>query len=263
MIKIFNRSTIVSYILGLVTIFCIGFYYISKEPIPCDGNNIGVINIMGEIATLEDVEYISVSSVNVVQQIQDLDINPDIKGIVLDIDSSGGLMEPAEGIMLALQKTKKPTAAIIRDLGASAAYLIASGADRIFASRLSNIGSIGVTADFLDTSERDRRDGVIFYDLSSGINKGAMKENSRLTTAQKEVIMEDVMKLHEVFVEYIANNRNLSVEKVKSMATGRTYVGDDALALGLIDQIGSLPEATEWLKNKIGEEVSFCYLGEE
>ena len=164
--------------------------------------------------------------------------------------------------MLAIQKVSKPTIAVIRDTGASAAYLIASGADRIFASRLSSVGSIGVTTDFLDTSERDRRNGVIFYDLSSGIHKGAMKENSQLTSAQKQVIMGDIMKLYEVFVEYVAKNRNLSVEKVKNLADGRVYVGDDALKFELIDQIGGMPEATEWLENKIGEEVSYCYLGE-
>ena len=261
--KIFNKSTIISYILGLATILSVGLYFIYKVDVPCDGNNIGVINIMGEIDVTEDPDYLSVSSLNVIQQIQELDENPDIKGLVLDIDSGGGLMEPAEGIMLALQRTEKPTVAVIHDIGASAAYLIASGADRIFASRLSSVGSIGVTADFLDTSEKDRRDGVIFYDLSSGIHKGALKENSKLTLAQKNVIMEDIMKLYEVFVEYVANNRNLSTREVKGLADGRTYVGDDALKLGLIDQIGGMPEATEWLKNKIGEEVSYCYVGEE
>ena len=261
--KIFNKSTIISYILGLITILGLGYYFIYLADIPCDDNNVGVVNILGEIDILEDLDNISVSSIKVVKQIQDLNANPDIKGIVLDIDSNGGLMEPAEELMLAIQRTSKPTVAVIREVGASAAYLIASGADRIFASRVSSVGSIGVTTDFLDTSERDRRDGVIFYDLSSGIHKGAMKENSRLTSIQKDVIMEDVMKLYEVFVEYVSDNRNLSIEKVKSIASGRTYVGDDALKLGLIDQIGGMPEATEWLKNKIGEEVSYCYLGEE
>ncbi len=260
--KIFNKSTIISYILGLVTIFGLGYYFIYVADVPCDGNNIGVIDIIGDIDILEDSEYISVSSIKVVQQIQDLDTNSDIKGIVFNIDSSDGQMEPGEEIMLAIQKTSKPTVAVIHDVGASAAYLIASGADRIFASRVSSVGSIGVTADFLDTSERDRRDGVVFYDLSSGIHKGAMKENSELTSVQKDVIMEDIIKLYEIFVEYVADNRNLSEEKVKSMATGRTYVGEDALALGLIDQLGGMPEATEWLENKIGEDASYCYLGE-
>lgn len=74
--------------------------------------------------------------------------------------------------------------------------------------------------------------------------------------------MGDIIKLHEVFVEYVAKNRNLQIEKVRSLADGRTYVGDDALKLGLIDQIGGMPEATEWLENKVGEEASYCYLGE-
>jgi len=261
--KIFNKSTIISYILGLITISSIGLYFIFQDDVPCDGNNIGVIDIMGDIDIFEDLDNISVSSMKVVQQIQDLNDNPNIKGILLDIDSGGGFVEPGEAIMLAIQKTSKPKVAVIHDMGASSAYMIASGVDQIFASRFSSVGSIGVTADFLDTSEKDRREGIIFYDLSSGVHKGAMKDNSRLTSIQKEVIMGDIMKLHEVFVEYVAKNRNLPIEEVRSLADGRTYVGDDALKLGLIDQIGGMPEATKWLENKIGEKVSYCYTGEE
>jgi protease-4 len=74
--------------------------------------------------------------------------------------------------------------------------------------------------------------------------------------------MDNVMKMHNIFVEYVAKNRNMSIDKVKELATGRVYVGDDALKLGLIDQIGGMNEVKDWLSDKIGEDVNSCTVGE-
>ncbi len=259
--KLFTKSTITAFILGLAVMYgsTLGLSWIQN---PCTGANVGVVTILGEIDSVEDVEYYSTSAPDIVRQIGELEANPSIKGILLDIDSGGGAMESSESIMLALKGASKPTGAVIRNMGASGAFLAATGADRIFASRFSDVGSIGVTNEFIDTSEQDRQNGVIFYDFSSGIDKGALKPGSKLTQAQREVIMEDVVKLHDIFVWDVAQNRGIPLEKVKEIATGRSYVGEDALELGLVDQIGGLPEAMAWLRDQIGEEPSLCYLEE-
>lgn len=257
--KIFNKITIISFILGLAIMFG-GIYLLNRFKSDCLFSNIGTVKIFGKIDITEDPDYYSTSSLNVIQQIEELDANSDIKGIVLDISSGGGYIEPSEEIMLAVQRVSKPVVAVIRDEGASGAYLIASAADRIYSSRLSAVGSIGITLDFLDTSEKDKKEGVTFYDFSSGKYKGAFKENSTMTQEQKKVIMEDIMKGHDIFVEYVSKNRNIPLEEVKLIATGRTYVGDDALKLGLIDQIGGMREADSWLQEQIGEETSYCSL---
>ena len=70
------------------------------------------------------------------------------------------------------------------------------------------------------------------------------------------------MKIYDIFVEYVAENRNIPIKKVKEIATGRTYLGDDALKLELIDQIGGMSEVDVYLKDIIGEEPSYCYAGE-
>ena len=132
----------------------------------------------------------------------------------------------------------------------------------IFASRVSDVGSIGVTMDFLDTSAQDRKDGVIFYDFSSGKYKGMGKEHGQMTAEQRNVIMEDIMKSHDIFVEYVSKNRGMPIDKVKAVATGRTYHGDDALKFGLIDQIGGMPEAGMWLEKTIGDKPSYCFARE-
>ena len=259
--KIFNKKTIISFVLGLALMFGVGvayFYYIKNNN--CVNKNIGIIEIYGDISLFEDPDYVSTSELNTIQRIEELDANTNIKGILLDIASGGGGIESSENIMLAVQKTSKPVVAVIRDMGASGAYLIATAADRIYSSRLSEVGSIGITQDFLDTSEKDKREGITFYDFSSGKYKGAFKDNSTMTQEQKVVIMEDIMKMHDIFVEYVSKNRNIPIKDVKLIATGRTYVGDDALKLKLIDQIGGMPEAEAWLQDQIGEEISYCYM---
>lgn len=265
--KYFNKRNVVYFCMGAImasvvfsTYFDIyGFFRNDTAFSHCAGENIGVIKIIGEIAFTEDPDYYSVAAPDIIQQIEELENNPDIKGILMDINSGGGTVVSTESIMLALRKSKKPSAAVIQDMGASGAYLIATEADRVFASRFSSVGSIGITTDFLDTSAQDRKNGVIFYDFSSGKYKGMIKEHNQMTAEQRNVIMEDIMKLHNILVDYVSENRNIPMEKVKILATGRTYVGDDALKLGLIDEIGGIPEAGKWLKYTIGEEPSYCF----
>ena len=233
--KLFTKLTLTAFILGLAVMFgsIRGLSWIQD---PCWGKNVGIITILGSIDSVEDAEYYSTVAPS-------LEANPDIKGLVLDIDSGGGAMESSESIMLTLKGFSKPSVAVIRNMGASGAYLAATGADRIYASRVSDVGSIGVTNEFLDTSEQDKQNGITFYNFASGMHKGLFKEHGTLTQEQIDVIMEDIMKSADVFIEYVSLNRGIPLDKVKEIATGRSYLGEDALKLGLIDQIGGLPEA--------------------
>ena len=260
--KFFNRYTIAAFTLGVFVVSIILSLAYRSFAIPCLGNNVGVVKIIGEIDTEEDPKYYSVSSRDVIDQIEELDANTSIKGILLDVDSGGGSIESGERIMLALQRTSKPIVAVIRNVGGSSAYLIASAADKIYASRMSEVGSIGIKRNFVDISEKDKQEGITFYDISSGKYKSSVDEHNKITQDQLKVLKDEVMELHNIFTEYIAKNRNISIEKVREISTGRTYLGDDALKLNLIDAIGGMPEATEWLKNEIGEEPSYCYIGE-
>lgn len=257
--KLFTRYTITAFLLGLAIMFGTtrGLSWIMD---PCTGKNVGVVSIVGPIDHVEDPEFYSTAAPKIVWQIEELDANDDIKAILLDIDSPGGTLESSESIMLALKGVSKPTVAVIRNVGASGGYMAASGANRVLASRFSDVGGIGVTNDFVDTSEKDARDGVVFYDFSSGVDKGAFKPGSHLTPEQAEVVMQDIMKAHDIFVRDVSANRGIPIEEVAKIATGRTYIGEDALKLGLIDQIGGLPEAGMWLEEQIEEEPAYCYL---
>ena len=233
-----------------------------------EGSNVALIKIQGSIATylkesfyIEDIDLTptdSVSSEKITADIDQIEKNDKIKAIIVEIDSYGGYPVASEEIMNALKRATKPTVAVIREGAASGAYLIASGADMIFASEMSDVGGIGVTMSYLDYSQQNEYEGIIYQELSSGKFKDAGDPDKELTAEEKELYMRDVVKLHDIFVEDIAANRNLDIETVESLADGSTMLGQDAKENGLIDEIGNIYDAEEWLRNRLNIEPEVC-----
>ncbi|MDD3101783.1 MAG: signal peptide peptidase SppA [Patescibacteria group bacterium] len=199
------------------------------------------------------------SSDNIVYYINEAEKNESIKAIILEIDSYGGSGVAAEEISNALKNAKKPTVALIRDIGASAAYFAATGTDRIFASKNSNVGSIGVTMSYLDYTQQNQKEGVTYIPLSSGKFKDTGDPDRALSQEEKDLLMRDVNIQYQNFIKSVAENRNLDIKKVAELADGSTMLGEMALQNGLIDQIGGIEEVKEYLKEKIGEDVDICW----
>jgi len=182
-----------------------------------------------------------------------------IKGIFLEVDSYGGSPVGGEEIAKALKKVSKPTVVLIREGGASGAYLAATGADKIFASANSDVGGIGVTMSYLGSSGDYSDTGLVYNNLSAGRFKDAGNPEKPLTAEERRLLMRDVNIIHDNFIATVAQNRHLDIAKVRELADGSTMLGQMALDNGLIDAIGSYDEAFEYLKETIGEEVSLCW----
>lgn len=199
------------------------------------------------------------ASENIVYAINEAEKDSSIKAIILEVDSYGGYPVAGEEVAIALKKANKPTIALVREGGASAAYMAASGADKIFASKNSDVGSIAVTMSYLDYVRQNQKEGLTYIPLSSGKFKDTGDPNKTLNQEEKNLLMRDVNILHENFIKMVAENRNLDIEKVETMADGSTMLGEMALKNGLIDQIGGIFEVKEFLKEKIGEDVEICW----
>jgi protease-4 len=199
------------------------------------------------------------ASENVVFAIEDADRDDTIKAIILEIDSYGGYPVAAEEIANALKRAKKPTVALVRSAALSAAYWSASGADIIFASALSDIGSIGVTMSYLDSYKKNLTDGLNYNSLSVGKFKDYGDHDKPLTGEEKDLIMRDLNIIYNNFIKEISINRNLDIEKVKQLADGSSMPGEMAIKAGLIDRIGGMYEVKEYLREKIGEDVWVCW----
>lgn len=199
------------------------------------------------------------ASENIVNAISKAEKDEKIKAIILEIDSYGGSSVGAEEISNALKNAKKPTVALIREVGDSAGYWVATGANKIFASKNSEVGSIGVTMSYIDNVKQNQKEGFTYNQLSSGKFKDAGDPEKELTQEEKDIFMRDVDILHQNFIKTVAQNRNLDIKEVEAIADGSTMLGEMALEKGLIDQIGGEPEVVEYLKNQINEQPEICW----
>lgn len=221
--------------------------------------NTADIKLQGTLYTyLNEEDKDAVSSAGIVKAIEEADNNADIKAIILEIDSGGGSPVAGEEIANALKKAKKPTVAVIRQSGTSAAYWAAVGSDRIFASSLSDVGGIGVTMSYLDNAGKNAKDGLTYNSLSSGIYKDAGDPEKSITVEEKALFERDLKIAHEKFICQVAKNRPMDIEKVRTFADGSTMMGDMALQNGMIDQIGGMYEAKGYLRSISGEEIDIC-----
>jgi protease-4 len=247
-------------------------YYFGEYPeysaVCPEGSNVAVINIHGDIVTYlaepscpeesDPTISDSVSSEEIVAYIDEIEKDNNIKAVIVEIDSYGGYPVASEEIMNALKKMTKPTIAVIREGAVSGAYLIASGADRIYASEMSDVGGIGITMSYLDYSQQNKEEGIIYQQLSSGKFKDTGSPDKELTAEEKELFMRDIKILHEAFVKRVAENRKLDIEKIEKLADGSTMLGKAAKENGLIDEVGDIYSAEEWIKNELKIEPEIC-----
>lgn len=211
------------------------------------------LNDQGENAT--DI----VASEQITYYINQAEKDSKIKAIILEVDSSGGSVVAAEEVANALKKTKKPTVALIRERGLSAAYWASTGANIIFASAVSDVGSIGVTYSYLDNAAKNSKEGLNFNSLSTGKFKDTGSLDKPLTAEERNLIMQDLNIANDNFIKAIATNRNIDINKVRAMADGSSMLGREAIENKLVDKIGGIFEVKDYLKEKIGKDVEICW----
>lgn len=175
-----------------------------------------------------------------------------VDGVIVTIDSPGGSAVAAEEFMDAFKRFDKPIVALIRSSGVSAGYWAALGADRIFASANSQVGSIGVTFSYTDSSAKNAKEGITYNVISSGKFKDIGSSNKPLTDEEKALLERDVKIMENNFITAVSEARSLSPESVQEMADGSFMLGQMAKEKGLIDEIGGIEAAREYLASRIG-----------
>lgn len=224
--------------------------------------NVAAINLHGELKTYTTVEELDQdfsSSEDINFLLDDVYKSDTIKAILLDIDTYGGSPVAAEEIFKKLQTIDKPVIALIRGAGLSAGYFVASGADTIFASALSDVGSIGVTMSYLDKAQFNKENGFTFNEISSGKFKTSGIEDKPLTDQEKEIFQRDVDIVFDHFLKSVAVGRNLDIEKVRVLADGSSMLGEMALENKLIDHIGNYDDVIAYIENKYAIEPEVCW----
>jgi len=182
-------------------------------------------------------------SPTIVELIEKADKNPRIKAMIFEINSPGGAPVATEEIARAIESSNKTTVAWIREIGTSAGYWVASSCDKIVASRMSATGSIGATISYLEFSGLLNDYNVTYQRLVAGKYKDIGTPFKELSREEKMLLQNYLDKLYGYFISAIARNRNLSEEKVKELATGMFYLGEEAKEMGLVDILGGKEEA--------------------
>ena len=183
----------------------------------------------------------------------DLAKDDTVKAVVLAINSPGGTTAGGEELYEALGKlrAKKPVVAYVKELGASAAYMTAIAADRIFARRLSLVGSIGVLFQTYNAGKLFDTIGIGADKVASGPLKAEPSLDHPMTPEVRASLQSLVDDSFSWFVDIVAERRGLNRAEVLPLADGRILTGNQAIAAKLIDEVGGESEAIDWLeKNK-------------
>jgi protease IV len=182
--------------------------------------------------------------------IENLMDDDSVKAVIVAINSPGGTTAGGEELYEALTRLRqvKPVVAVINELGASAAYMTALAADRIYARRLSIVGSIGVLYQHVNAGKLMETIGVDLDKVASGPLKAEPDFDEPLTGAPRASIAALVDDSFQWFVDIVADRRGLSRSDTLALSDGRIVSGRVGMQTGLIDAVGGEYEAQQWLQ---------------
>jgi len=207
------------------------------------GNKIGVITIAGTILTCDET----------LKEMKKFRKKSSIRAILLRINSPGGTVAPAQEIYREIEKVrkKKPVVASIETVGASAAYYIASSADRIVCSKGSITGSIGVIMMLPDIHKVIEKIGVNVNVIKAGAFKDIGSGIKPLDDQERDILQNFAKEVHEQFISDVLQGRKGKIEedKLREIADGRFFTGQSAKELGLVDSMGNFYDAVKVAAN--------------
>jgi len=172
-----------------------------------------------------------------------------VRAVLVAIDSPGGTMAGGESLHTALARIArhKPVVAVMGATAASAGYMIAMPAQRVFARESTVTGSIGVLLQSVEISQLLDRLGIQPQVIASGPLKDQPSLFRPLTEEGRAALNRVIGDLYAQFVAIVAAGRHMDPERVRTLADGRVFTGRQALEAGLIDAIGGEREARAWL----------------
>ena len=177
-----------------------------------------------------------------------------VKAVIVSINSTGGATTGGEALYESIRKLadRKPTVATIGTVGASAAYMAAIATDHIVARRTSITGSIGVLMQTPEVSELLKTLGIRIEEIKSAPLKAEPSPFEPLSPEGRAVLSGVIQDTYSWFVDIVAERRKLARADAITLSDGRIYTGQQALAVDLIDEIGSEDEAIAWLAKERG-----------
>ncbi|MHC1726776.1 MAG: signal peptide peptidase SppA [Syntrophobacteraceae bacterium] len=221
--------------LGLVVLAGVLLLAVADFDWSVKNNKVGVIEIKGAITNSQEA----------LKQIKEFRKDSSVKAILVRIDSPGGAVGPSQEIYREIRRTAetKPVVASMGSVAASGGYYIASAASHVLANPGTITGSIGVIIHFPNFRELFEKIGYQMTTLKSGQFKDVGNPAREMTAEEKELIQKTIEETHSQFVRDVSNARKLPEEEVRKVADGRIILGEKALELKLVDQLGNFEDA--------------------
>jgi protease IV len=226
--------------LGAIFLFFLVMIYAAASlmghaPALAMGEKVGVVEVLGMIT----------DSRAVTKQIDGFRDDASVRAVVLRIDSPGGGVAPSQEICEEVGKLAraKPVVVSMGSVGASGGYYIAAPATRIFANPGTVTGSIGVIMEFANIEDLLGKIGLRSEVVKSGPHKDIGSLTRPMTASDRVILQGMIDDVYDQFVHQIATSRKLPLDDVKALADGRIFSGRQALAKGLVDELGNFQDA--------------------
>lgn len=197
------------------------------------GGSVGIVELNGII----------MDSKKTLARLERFEEDPDIKAIVVRMNSPGGAVAPSQEIYEAIRAYKKPLVVSMSSVAASGAYYAACGAKKIFANPGTMTGSIGVIMEFANLQKLYDWAKVQRYVVKTGKFKDIGSEHREMTPEEHKLMQAMVDDVLSQFKQAISTNRKLPMPQVTALADGRIFSGTQAKAAHLIDELGTLQDA--------------------
>lgn len=227
---------------------------------------VGVIDIVGTIEASSSKSLTSENTYNhdlYLKYIEKMEQSDKNKGILLYVDTPGGAVYESDELYLRLmeykEKTKRPVWAYFASQACSGGYYISMAADKIYANRNCWTGSIGVIVSLMNCKKLYDKLGIKEIDITSGKNKAMGSSGLDLTKEQRDILQSLVDEAYDQFVGIVADGRKMDKEKVKEIADGRIYSGQQAKEINLVDEIGSLEDEKKAFAKEAGFSEDITY----
>ena len=201
------------------------------------GDRIALIRIEGPI----------IDSKETIDEMKDYVKDASVKAIVLRIDSPGGAVAPSQEIYEEVRKAtaKKKIVVSMGSVAASGGYYIASPATKIVANPGTLTGSIGVIMEIPNVEGLMNKIGVKTEVIKSGQHKDIASVFRGIKKEEKQILQNVLDNVHDQFIAAVAEGRKMVLEDVKKIADGRVFTGEQALKVGLVDELGNLEDAVK------------------
>src|SRR5216683_1864205 len=210
------------------------------------GDKIGVVDLDGVILDPNEV----------VDQLRRFADDDSIKAIIIHVNSPGGGVAASEEIYREVKRIrdekKKRIVSSIETVGASGAYYVSAGTNKIYADSGSVVGSIGVIAEWVNYGDLMRWAKLKPELLKVGEFKDTGDPTRELTPAERAYMQGLIDNMYGQFVQAVADGRHAKVSDIKQIADGRVWTGEQALSMHLIDQIADFRSAVQDTAKSVG-----------